>query len=58
MTWTDHLVLDCGDGQPRAVTGQHVTRLEVAALWALYGVKALVRHPALEPVRSPVLSVS
>lgn len=45
------LVLDYGDGTPRAILGPALHALAVATIWALYGPEALLTHPALAGVR-------
>ncbi|MFC6706855.1 hypothetical protein [Flexivirga alba] len=45
------LVLDYGDGMPRAILGPALNVLAVAAVWALYGAEALLTHRALASVR-------
>ena len=47
------VILDGGDGAPRALTGPHVAPVAVAAVWALYGVQALLTHRGLGPLRDP-----
>ena len=47
------VILDGGDGAPRALTGPHVAPVAVAAVWALYGVEALLTHRGLGPLRDP-----
>lgn len=48
------LLLDYGDGYPRVVSGPDMASAAVVGIVALYGVRALVEHPALEPLRDPV----
>jgi hypothetical protein len=45
------VVLDYGDGSPRAVSGADATLVAVAGIASLYGVKELTTHPALEQLR-------
>lgn len=47
-----NLVLDMGDGVRRAFSGPAVPIVVVAAVAALYGLEALVRHPALSPLHN------
>ena len=47
----EHIVLDYGDGQPVGLSGTHVAPASVAAIASIYGVWALVGHPALAPLR-------
>lgn len=51
-----HVVLDYGDGSPRAVTGPGAASVAVAGIASLYGVKALTTHPALGALRRMVPS--
>jgi hypothetical protein len=46
-----HVVLDYGDGSPRAVSGPGAALVAVAGVASLYGVEALTTHPALDPLR-------
>lgn len=48
------LLLDYGDGYPRVLSGPDMASAAVVGVVALYGVKALVEHPALEPLRDTV----
>jgi hypothetical protein len=47
-----HVILDYGDGRPRALSGEGVALAAVAAVAAAYGVEALATHHAIEPLRS------
>ena len=47
----EHIVLDYGDGQPVSLSGAQVAQVSVAAIASIYGVQALVGHPALAPLR-------
>lgn len=47
-----HVVLDCGDGRPRAFSGDAAPVLAVAAIAGAYGVHALATHEAIAPLRS------
>lgn len=47
-----HVVLDCGDGRPRALSGDATPVLAVAAIAGAYGVEALATHEAIAPLRS------
>lgn len=49
-----HVVLDMGDGVRRAFSGAAAPIVVVAAAAALYGVEALVTHPALSPLHNQV----
>ena len=46
-----HVVLDYGDGSPRAGTGPGAASVAVAGIASLYGVEALTTHPALGALR-------
>jgi hypothetical protein len=46
------VVLDHGDGHPVCVSGPTSATLAVAAVAFLYGIHALLRHPALAPLRT------
>jgi hypothetical protein len=48
----DFVILDFGDGRPRALSGSGVALVAVAGVARLYGVEALTTHPALEPLRA------
>lgn len=48
----DYIILDFGDGRPRALSGAGVALVAVAGVARLYGVEALTTHPALEPLRA------
>ena len=48
-----HVVLDYGDGAPRLLSGSGVAVIAVAGVARLYGVEALIRHPALAALRPP-----
>lgn len=47
-----HVVLDYGDGRPRALSGDAVPVVAVAAVAAAYGLEALTTHEAIAPLRS------
>ena len=47
-----HVVLDYGDARPRALSGEPVPVIAVAAVAAAYGVHALATHEAIAPLRS------
>jgi hypothetical protein len=47
-----HVILDCGDGRPRALSGEAAPAVAVAAVAAAYGVEALATHEAIGPLRS------
>lgn len=47
-----HVILDCGDGHPRALSGVATPILAVAAIAGAYGVQALATHEAIAPLRS------
>lgn len=47
-----HAILDCGDGRPRAFSGDATPILAVAAIAGAYGVQALATHEAIAPLRS------
>ncbi len=46
-----HVVLDFGDGRPRLLSGPGAAVVAVAGVARLYGVDALLTHPALAPLR-------
>ena len=46
-----HVVLDFGDGRPRSISGPGAAAVAVAGVARLYGIAALLTHPALEPLR-------
>ena len=46
------VLLDFGDGRPRALAGPSIALVAVAGATAIYGVEALARHPALIPLRT------
>ena len=48
----EHIVLDYGDGQPVSLSGAQVAQVSVAAIASIYGVQALVGHPALARLRT------
>jgi hypothetical protein len=47
------LILDYGDGQPRRLAGPAVPVIAVAGIAAIYGVDAMLGHPAIAPLRMP-----
>jgi hypothetical protein len=47
-----HVVLDYGDGRPRALSGEAAPVIAVAAVAAAYGVEGLATHEAIAPLRS------
>jgi hypothetical protein len=47
----EHFVIDYGDGQPIGLSGPWVVPAAVAGVAAIYGVQALVDHPALTSLR-------
>ena len=47
----EHIVLDFGDAQPVGLSGAQVALASVAAIASIYGVQALLSHPALAPLR-------
>jgi hypothetical protein len=47
----EHVVLDFGDGQPVNLSGARAAQISVAAIASIYGVQALVDHPALALLR-------
>lgn len=47
-----HVVLDYGDGRPRALSGDAAPVIAVAAVAAAYGVDALATHEAIALLRS------
>jgi hypothetical protein len=48
----EHVTLDYGDGEPMAVSGIQAPSISVAAVAFVHGVEALIRHPALNPLRA------
>ena len=59
----EHIVLDFGDGQPVGLAGLSVGSVAVAAVASVYGLEAMLTHPALASLRkgvagSPVLDTS
>jgi hypothetical protein len=46
-----HVVLDFGDGSPRALSGPGTPVIAVAGVASLYGIAALTTHPSLEVLR-------
>jgi hypothetical protein len=49
----EHVILDYGDGQPVALSSVSSAVIGVAAIAFVHGVRALIRHPALGPLRTP-----
>ena len=47
-----NVILDYGDGRPRALSGEVASVIAVAAVAAAYGVEALATHDAIGPLRS------
>ena len=47
----EYMVLDYGDGQPVGISGAQFAPVPVAAIASIYGVQALVDHPALASLR-------
>jgi hypothetical protein len=47
----EHFVIDYGDEQPVSLSGPWVVPAAVAGVAAIYGIKALVDHPALTLLR-------
>jgi hypothetical protein len=48
----DTLILDFGDGKPRRLSGPTVPVIAVAAIAAIYGIDAILRHPAIALLRA------
>jgi hypothetical protein len=48
----EHVILDYGDGEPIAFSGTSAAVVGVAAIASVHGVEALIRHPALAPLRA------
>ena len=46
-----HVVLDFGDGTPRALSGPGTPVIAVAGVASLYGIGALMTHPSLDGLR-------
>lgn len=46
-----HVVLDFGDGSPRALSGPGAPVIAVAGVASLYGIGALMTHPSLDGLR-------
>lgn len=51
------VVLDYGDGRPRALSGPAVPAVAVMAVAQLYGFEALATHPGIAPLRQPAPSL-
>ena len=49
---SDRVTLDHGDGQPVALSGPDTPTIAVASVAFLYGIDALLQHPALDGLRS------
>lgn len=49
---SERIVLDYGDGSPRLLTGPAAPIIAVAGIAKVYGVDALLTHPALRPIRT------
>jgi hypothetical protein len=47
----EQVVIDYGDGQPVSLSGPWVVPVAVVAVAAIYGIQALVDHPALTLLR-------
>jgi hypothetical protein len=47
-----HVVMDCGDGWPRLLSGSGVATIAVMGVARVYGVEALTHHAALTPLRA------
>jgi hypothetical protein len=45
------LILDDGDGKPRCLAGPTVPVIAVAGIASIYGVAAMLRHPAIADLR-------
>jgi hypothetical protein len=48
---TERIVLDFGDGQQVCLSGHPVASVAVAGIAAVYGMEAVLTHPALSPLR-------
>ena len=48
----EHVVLDYGDGEPVSLSGARVAPVAVSAIASIYGVQALLGHPALATLRT------
>ena len=48
----EHIVLDYGDRQPVSLSGAQVAVVSVAAIASVYGIQALLGHPALATMRT------
>lgn len=46
-----HVVLDFGDGSPRALSGEGASVVAVAGVASLYGLEALTTHPSIAALR-------
>lgn len=46
-----HVVLDFGDGSPRALSGPGTPVISVAGVASLYGIASLTTHPSLDVLR-------
>jgi len=49
----EHVVLDYGDGQPVNLSGPWVAPVSIAGIAEVYGLEAMLVHPALAPLRTP-----
>ena len=47
-----HIVLDYGDGQPVSLSGAQSALLAVIGIFSVYGVEAMLTHPALVRLRT------
>jgi hypothetical protein len=50
----ESLILDYGDGKPRCLSGPTAPVIVVAGIAGIYGVDAMLRHPAIAPLRVQV----
>jgi len=48
------IVLDYGDGQPVNLSGSSVAPVGVVGIASVYGMEAMLTHPALAPLRTEV----
>lgn len=48
----EHVTLDYGDGEPIGLSGIRAPIIGVAAIAFVHGIEALIRHPALNPLRA------
>jgi hypothetical protein len=52
----EHIVLDYGDGQPVGLSGSRVAPVAVVGIASVYGIEAMLTHPALAALRKRSIS--